>query len=255
VSFLRVTNKPANQIYDYLQELRQRHKNKQSSGVRITSIHKAKGLEWPVVIIPALSARYYPYEAEGTFTTKSSEESERRLFYVAMTRAKEDLYLIAPPAWNEKQSNNTKTQAETQQTKDWPSKFLREADFILCQQVGELIEQGEVLAEPQELEAIQIKKSEILIERYSESIQFNLPIKLKLKREVSNPSIGTSSSKKYELEDDDAEYQKGQWLVHGKLGKGRVVRDEKKYVTIYFSADKKERKLDKTIAGPWLSEI
>jgi hypothetical protein len=43
--------------------------------------------------------------------------------------------------------------------------------------------------------------------------------------------------------------------VHGKLGKGRVVRDEKKYVTIYFSADKKERKLDKTIAGPWLSEI
>jgi DNA helicase-2/ATP-dependent DNA helicase PcrA len=255
VSFLRVTNKPANQIYDYLQELRQRHKNKQSSGVRITSIHKAKGLEWPVVIIPALSARYYPYEAEGTFTTKSSEESERRLFYVAMTRAKEDLYLIAPPAWNEKKSNNAKTQAETQQTKDWPSKFLREADFVLCQQVGELIEQGEVLTEAQELEAIQIKKSEILIERYSESIQFKLPIKLKLKREASNSSIGTSSSKKYELEDDDAEYQKGQWLVHGKLGKGRVVRDEKKYVTIYFSADKKERKLDKTIAGPWLSEI
>ena len=255
VSFLRVTNKPANQIYDYLQELRQRHKNKQSSGVRITSIHKAKGLEWPVVIIPALSARYYPYEAEGTFTTKSSEESERRLFYVAMTRAKEDLYLIAPPAWNEKQSNNTKTQAETQQTKDWPSKFLREADFALCQQVGELIEQGEVLAEPQELEAIQIKKSERLIERYSDNIQFKLPIKLKLKRDVSNSSVGTSTSKKYELEDDDAEYQKGQWLVHGKLGKGRVVRDEKKYVTIYFSADKKERKLDKTIAGPWLSEI
>jgi DNA helicase-2/ATP-dependent DNA helicase PcrA len=254
VSFLRVTNKPANQIYDYLQELRQRHKNKQSSGVRITSIHKAKGLEWPVVIIPALSARYYPYEAEGTFTTKSSEESERRLFYVAMTRAKEDLYLIAPPAWNEKQSNNTKTQAETQQTKDWPSKFLREADFALCQQVGELIEQGEVLVEPQELEAIQIKKSESLIERYSDNIQFKLPIKLKLKRDVSNSSIGTSISKKYELEDDDAEYQKGQWLVHGKLGKGRVVRDEKKYVTIYFSADKKERKLDKNIAGPWLSE-
>jgi hypothetical protein len=42
--------------------------------------------------------------------------------------------------------------------------------------------------------------------------------------------------------------------VHGKLGKGRVIRDEKKYVTIYFSADKKERKLDKKIAGPWLSE-
>ncbi|CCK75237.1 UvrD/REP helicase [Oleispira antarctica RB-8] len=255
VSFLRVTNKPANKIYAYLQELKQRHQNKQSSGVRITSIHKAKGLEWPVVIIPALSARYYPYEAEGTFTTKSSEESERRLFYVAMTRAKEDLYLIAPPAWNKKQEKPQKTQAETQQTKDWPSKFLREADFNLCQQVGEMIEQGEVLTELQELEAIQIKKSQSLIERYSEKIQFDLPVKLKLKRDSQPVANGISTSKKYELEDDDAEYQKGQWLVHGKLGKGRVVRDEKKYVTIYFSADKKERKLDKTIARPWLSEI
>ena len=265
VRFLKTTNKPANDIYAYLNELKQRHENKQGSGVRITSIHKAKGLEWPVVIIPALSARYYPYEAEGTFTTKSSEESERRLFYVAMTRAKEDLYLIAPPAWNNKDNNTGKAQAkkhqeEIQQTKDWPSKFLREADFNLCQQVGGLLEQGEVLAEPQELEAIQVKKSQSLIERYVEKIQFELPVKLKLKRDTSvggsivNQSTGIASSTKYELEDDEAEYQKGQWLVHGKLGKGRVVRDEKKYVTIYFSADKKERKLDKTIAGPWLSE-
>jgi len=268
VSFLRVTNKPANQIFDYLHELKQRHQNKQSSGVRITSIHKAKGLEWPVVIIPALSARYYPYEAEGTFTTKSSEESERRLFYVAMTRAKEDLYLIAPPTWNSQQSSKSaKTQAqkhqeESQQAKNWPSKFLREADFELCQQVGELIEAGEILAEPKELEALQVKKSKSLIERYSDKIQFELPITLTLKREKlestkgsNSTSSGISSAKKYELEDDDAEYQKGQWLVHGKLGKGRVIRDEKKYVTIYFSADKKERKLDKKIAGPWLSEV
>ncbi len=261
VSFLRVSNKPANKIFDYLNELKQRHQNKQSSGVRITSIHKAKGLEWPVVIIPALSARYYPYEAEGTFTTKSSEESERRLFYVAMTRAKEDLYLIAPPAWNSAKENK-KTQAEQQQTKDWPSKFLREADFDLCNQVGELIESGEVLSEPKELEAIQVKKSQNLLKRYSEKIQFEIPVKLILKREKlestkgsNSTGSGISSANKYELEDDDAEYQKGQWLVHGKLGKGRVVRDEKKYVTIYFSADKKERKLDKKIAGPWLSEV
>lgn len=263
VRFLKTTNKPANEIYAYLHELKQRHENKQGSGVRITSIHKAKGLEWHVVIIPALSARYYPYEAEGTFTTKSSEESERRLFYVAMTRAKEDLYLIAPPTWNSKESNTGKTQAQKhqdeQQTKDWPSKFLREADFNLCHQVGGLIEQGEVLVEPQELEAIQVKKSQSLIERYGEKIQFELPVKLKLKRDTPaggsvTKTTGISTAKKYELEDDEAEYQKGQWLVHGKLGKGRVVRDEKKYVTIYFSADKKERKLDKTIAGPWLSE-
>jgi hypothetical protein len=183
-----------------------------------------------------------------------------------MTRAKEDLYLIAPPAWNNTQEKSKKTQAQKhqedgQQTKNWPSKFLREADFNLCQQVGDLIEQGEVLTERQELEAIQVNKSQSLIERYSDKIQFELPIKLKLKREIAVDGgyatgilTDVGSTRKYELEDDEAEYQKGQWLVHGKLGKGRVVRDEKKYVTIYFSADKKERKLDKTIAGPWLSE-
>lgn len=267
VRFLKTTNKPANEIYTYLNELKQRHENKQGSGVRITSIHKAKGLEWPVVIIPALSARYYPYEAEGTFTTKSSEESERRLFYVAMTRAKEDLYLIAPPTWNSQQdAKSSKTQAkkhqEEQQTKDWPSKFLREADFELCQQVGGLIEVGEILSEPKDLEAIHVKKSKRLIDRYSDKIQFEIPVKLILKREKLDSAKGSkstgsgiSSANKYELEDDDAEYQKGQWLVHGKLGKGRVIRDEKKYVTIYFSVDKKERKLDKKIAGPWLSEV
>lgn len=259
VRFLKTTNKPVNQIYAYLNELKERHRNKQSSGVRITSIHKAKGLEWPVVIIPAISARYYPYEAEGTFTTKSSEESERRLFYVAMTRAKEDLYLIAPPTWNSAEKNK-KSQAEQQQTKDWPSKFLREADFDLCQQAGELIEAGEILLAPKELEAIQPKKSQHLLERYSNSIDFELSIKLKTKREApvgggAGGRAGMSSSHYKALEDDDAEYQKGQWLVHGKLGKGRVIRDEKKYVTIYFSADKKERKLDKKIAGPWLSEV
>ena len=269
VSFLRVTNKPAHQVYDYLNELKQRHKNKQTSGVRITSIHKAKGLEWPVVIIPALSARYYPYEAEGTFTTKSSEESERRLFYVAMTRAKEHLYLIAPPVWNEQKSSSKtqaqKTQAETQQTKDWPSKFLREADFDFCQQAGSMIEQatvtGEVLEQEQVLDAIQAKKSQSIVDRYCEKINLNLALKTIMKkpaRDTQTKGIDYSSgtgNRSVEFEEDDAEYQKGQWLVHGKLGKGRVVRDEKKYVTIYFTADKKERKLDKTIAGPWLSEV
>ena len=141
---------------------------------------------------------------------------------------------------------------------------MREADFELCLQAGELIEAGEILSKPKELEAVQPKKSQSLLDRYSKNIDFKLPITLKIKRE--NPKdiavagraggrTGISTSHSVELEDDDAEYQKGQWLVHGKLGKGRVVRDEKQYVTIYFSADKKERKLDKKIAGPWLSEV
>ena len=56
----------------------------------LSTIHQAKGLEWRVVFIIWLS--------EGRFPTARAEdiEEERRLFYVAVTRAKEWLYLVHP---------------------------------------------------------------------------------------------------------------------------------------------------------------
>ncbi|KAG7451185.1 UvrD-helicase-domain-containing protein [Guyanagaster necrorhizus] len=56
--------------------------------VSISTCHAAKGLEWPVVIIPAAE--------EGTFPFHRSEDiaEERRLLYVACTRAKGLLYLL-----------------------------------------------------------------------------------------------------------------------------------------------------------------
>jgi DNA helicase-2/ATP-dependent DNA helicase PcrA len=80
--------------FEKLKQQRQRQNN--HNAVQLISIHKSKGLEWPVVIIPGFNAHYYPYEAEGEFTTPSSLESERRLLYVAMTRAQQELHLIAP---------------------------------------------------------------------------------------------------------------------------------------------------------------
>jgi len=62
--------------------------------VRVTSIHRAKGLEWPVVIIPGLAEGAFPYG--GAEAGAAALEAERRLFYVAVTRAQERLYLIHP---------------------------------------------------------------------------------------------------------------------------------------------------------------
>ncbi|KAJ3545974.1 hypothetical protein NMY22_g2239 [Coprinellus aureogranulatus] len=55
--------------------------------VTITTCHSAKGLEWPVVIIPSVDATTYP------FIRSEDEDEERRLLYVACTRAKALLYL------------------------------------------------------------------------------------------------------------------------------------------------------------------
>jgi DNA helicase II / ATP-dependent DNA helicase PcrA len=71
-----------------------KHKGQSSNAIRLTTIHQAKGLEWKAVFVLWL--------AEGMFPpTRSLEESgnlseERRLFYVAVTRAKDYLWLCVP---------------------------------------------------------------------------------------------------------------------------------------------------------------
>jgi DNA helicase-2/ATP-dependent DNA helicase PcrA len=60
----------------------------------LSTVHSAKGQEWDAVYILNVSDGNFPSE----FSTGRSDqiEEERRLLYVAMTRAKNDLHLIAP---------------------------------------------------------------------------------------------------------------------------------------------------------------
>lgn len=76
-----------------------------ADGVLVTTVHQAKGLEWPVVILPMLVSRRFPTASRGHGTSYSDEvaarygtslDDERRLFYVAVTRAKERLFLLDP---------------------------------------------------------------------------------------------------------------------------------------------------------------
>ena len=60
----------------------------------LSTIHSAKGLEWHTVFIISLIDGYLP-STYALFTTEEIEE-ERRLLYVAATRAKHNLYLIKP---------------------------------------------------------------------------------------------------------------------------------------------------------------
>ena len=52
-------------------------------------MHKSKGLEWDVVYLPDSEETRIP----GKNTDADEIEEERRLFYVAMTRAREELYI------------------------------------------------------------------------------------------------------------------------------------------------------------------
>jgi DNA helicase-2/ATP-dependent DNA helicase PcrA len=74
--------------------------------VDLTTVHKAKGLEWRVVFVPSLTSRRFPSSMTGRSQNwlvprhlfnpqryEGSDTDERRLFYVAMTRARDWLSL------------------------------------------------------------------------------------------------------------------------------------------------------------------
>ena len=60
------------------------------SQVTVSTIHAAKGLEWPVVFIPSV------YEGSIPHSRSEDTDEERRLLYVAMTRAQALLYMSFP---------------------------------------------------------------------------------------------------------------------------------------------------------------
>lgn len=62
--------------------------------VKLSSVHQAKGLEWKVVFIIWLSDGRFP--AAKAIKNGEGEEEERRLFYVAVTRARDEIYLCYP---------------------------------------------------------------------------------------------------------------------------------------------------------------
>ena len=64
-------------------------------GVTLASMHSAKGLEWNAVLLPGLVEGLMPIVHART---ADAIEEERRLLYVAVTRARQHLYLSWAPA-------------------------------------------------------------------------------------------------------------------------------------------------------------
>jgi DNA helicase-2/ATP-dependent DNA helicase PcrA len=62
--------------------------------VKLSTIHQAKGLEFEVVFVIMLCDGLFP--SSRSIESPDGEEEERRLFYVAVTRAKNELYLSYP---------------------------------------------------------------------------------------------------------------------------------------------------------------
>ena len=65
-----------------------------SERIKLSTIHQAKGLEFDIVFAIMLCDGMFP--SARSMESNEGEEEERRLFYVAITRAKNELYLCYP---------------------------------------------------------------------------------------------------------------------------------------------------------------
>lgn len=95
---------------------------KDREAVTLSTVHQAKGLEWDVVFAVWLADGKFPNDRAIDQDDPSSVEEERRLFYVTLTRAKNELYLIYPTIWPTPHSG-----PQLQQ----PSRFIEELDVEL----------------------------------------------------------------------------------------------------------------------------
>ena len=74
-------------------ETSDRHVDPETDAIKLTTVHQAKGLEYDVVFVIGLADGQFP----GRRSIEAGDvEEERRLFYVAVTRARNELYLSYP---------------------------------------------------------------------------------------------------------------------------------------------------------------
>ena len=118
MNFVSKQGKHPADVLMLLNKLAEKAEYKHPESVKISSIHRAKGLEWQHVIIPGLNKKTFPHTLNPEKLTLPEVESERRLLYVAMTRAKQSLHIFCPA---DKSAHGNKL-----------SRFEKELNFDQC---------------------------------------------------------------------------------------------------------------------------
>lgn len=119
-------------LYDYLQDIAlytNADYRKDANKVKLMTVHQSKGLEFPYVFIIGLSDGIFPNARSIRERKKNALEEERRLMYVATTRAEKCLYMTESEGYN----------MQAQQEK-LPSRFIAEIKRDLYVTEGEMDE-------------------------------------------------------------------------------------------------------------------
>ncbi|HBQ59667.1 MAG TPA: hypothetical protein DD671_08595, partial [Balneolaceae bacterium] len=163
--------------------------------ITLMTVHASKGLEFPVVFIVGLEENLFPMGARNNFDVDIEEE--RRLFYVAITRAEERLFFSHC-------RSRFKFGEETRQAR---SRFLEEVDSGVVQtETGASISQ---------------KK-----DRFSDKSTGGSDYEVEYDWKQAQPKKtfkSPSATIHYDYEDGEDPFQVGVKVVHGKFGPGKII--------------------------------
>lgn len=165
--------------------------------VTLMTVHGSKGLEFPVVFAVGLEENLFPVGAGSGFDVDIEEE--RRLFYVAITRAQERLYFSYC-------TTRYKYGEEQQQIR---SRFLEEVDpGVVRTESGATIRQ--------KIDRFTQKEPKI---DHSTKIEYdwNEPVRKK----SFNPSASTTIH--YDYSDSEDPFQVGALVMHRMFGQGKII--------------------------------
>jgi DNA helicase-2/ATP-dependent DNA helicase PcrA len=178
--------------------------DEQDNSVTLMTIHSAKGLEFPTVFLAGLEDGIFPHSR--SLLERDELEEERRLMYVALTRAKDKLYLLHAKSrmlYGESQANP-------------PSQFLKDIP-------EHLLEKDDVISTP----------------------RFNVGIR-PIPQEGSSDSFSASSSgsgwqttsSQAPAKSNGPEFQDGDKVFHQSFGEGTIISVKGGVATICFKAKK-----------------
>lgn len=95
-----------------------------ADAVVLMTIHSAKGLEFPIVLIPGMEEGIFP--SSQAIMDPDELEEERRLAYVAITRAKKELYILR--AKTRTMYGRTQFNAPSRFIEDIPAEYINEEE-------------------------------------------------------------------------------------------------------------------------------
>lgn len=221
---------PDSDLAAYLQQISLLTDQDQDKGdndkVKLMTIHSAKGLEFPVVFVVGMEENLFP--SSMSINTREELEEERRLLYVAITRAEKKLYLTHAKM---RYKFGSLIYCE-------PSRFLEEigkdnADFI-----------GEIASQKTD-----VRKNDPVADSYARYKPYQRPASKDTKPKIETaPKVEytkltklgkeKASSASAPLNDDLSNLQPGTMVKHLTFNKGKVISIEggenNKIATIFF---------------------